>query len=94
MADVGFSVLAGLVVLLLSAELLQLPLLVQVPAPPTAHTHPAHNAQASPYQSLLQLKLPACLNSLPLLVQTSSVFVFVADRFFFPPFIPSAATLQ
>ena len=94
MADVRFSVLSGLVVLPLSAELPQLPLLVQVPAPP-ARTHPAHSASFPlPYHSLLQLKLPACLNSLPLLVQTSSVFVVVSDRFFFPPSIPSAATPQ
>ena len=60
-SDVGFSVLSGLVVLLPSAELLQLPLLVQVPAPPAAHTRPAHSAQASPSP----ITHNSSLNSLP-----------------------------
>ena len=40
-ADVGLFVLSGLVVLLPSAELLQLPLLVQVPEPPVPAGAPA-----------------------------------------------------
>ena len=89
------DVLSVLVVLLPSAELLQLPLLVQVPAPPSTHApSPQRASFPLPYHSQLQLKLSACLNSLPLLVQTSFGFVFVSDRFFFPPSIPSAATLQ
>ena len=38
----------------------------------------------SPVHSQCLFKFPACLNSLPLLVQTSSVFVSVSDRFLFP----------
>ena len=80
-----FSVLSGLVVLPLSAELPQLPLLVQVPAPPSTLTA---RKLPLPYHSPFRFKLSACLNSLPLLVQTSSVFVFVSDRLFFPSLPP------
>ena len=81
MADVRFSVLSGLVVLPLSAELPQLPLLVQVPAPPSTLSTPLTARKLPlPYHSPFRFKLSACLNSLPLLVQTSSVFVFVSDH--------------
>ena len=92
MADVRFSVLSSLVVLPLSAELPQLPL-VQVPAPPSTLTTPL-TARKLPlhHHSQSRFKLSACLNSLPLLVQTSSVFVFVSDRFV--PLPPSQAQLR
>ena len=62
--------------------------------PPHSRTPLTARKLPLPYHSPFRFKLSACLNSLPLLVQTSSVFVFVSDRFFFPPSVPSAATLQ
>ena len=58
--------------------------------PPHTRTQPQRASFPLPYHSQLQLKLSACLKSLPLLVQISFGFVFVSDRFFFPPSIPSA----